>query len=45
MLLPKCVKCGSRKSRFIKEKETSGLLSSFGNIKQDSIIWSYFILF
>ena len=28
MLLPKCAVCDGEKSRFIKEKEASGLLSS-----------------
>ena len=30
MLLSKCVGCDSKKSRFIKEQEASGLLSSLG---------------
>ena len=30
MLLSKCDICGSKKSRFIKEQEASGLLSSLG---------------
>ena len=30
MLLSKCDICGSKKPRFIKEQETSGLLSSLG---------------
>ena len=30
MLLSKCVVCDSRKSEFIKEQETRGLLSSLG---------------
>ena len=30
MLLSKCAMCGSKKARFIKEKEASGLLSSLG---------------
>ena len=30
ILLPKCTVCGSRKWRFIKEQETSGLLNSLG---------------
>ena len=30
MLLLKCTICGSKKSRFIKEQEGSGLLSSLG---------------
>ena len=30
MLLWKCTVCGSKKSKFIKEKETGGLLSSLG---------------
>ena len=30
MLLSKCAACLSKKSRFIKEQEASGLLSSFG---------------
>ena len=30
MLLSKCTVCGSKKSKFIKEQEASGLLSSLG---------------
>ena len=30
MLLPKCVVCNSKKSKFLKEQEASGLLSSLG---------------
>ena len=30
MILSKCAKCGSRKSRFIKNQEAKGLLSNFG---------------
>ena len=30
MLLSKCAVCDSKKSKFIKEQETSGLLSSLG---------------
>ena len=30
MLLSKCAMCDSEKSRFIKEQEASGLLSSLG---------------
>ena len=30
MLLSKCAICGSKKSRFIKKQETSGILSSLG---------------
>ena len=30
MLLPKCAVCGNKKSKFIKQKEASGLLSSLG---------------
>ena len=30
MLLSKCVVCDSKKSKFIKQQETSGLLSSLG---------------
>ena len=30
MLLWKCTKCGSKKSRFIKNQETKGLLSNLG---------------
>ena len=30
MLSSKCAVCDSKKSRFIKEQEASGLLSSFG---------------
>ena len=29
-VIPNCVVCSSKKSRFIKEQETSGLLSSLG---------------
>ena len=30
MILSKCAICGSKKSRFIKKQEASGILSSFG---------------
>ena len=30
MLLTRCAVCGSKKSRFIKEQEASGLLRSLG---------------
>ena len=30
MLLSKCATCGSKKSRFIKKQEASGLLRSLG---------------
>ena len=30
MLLPKCAVCHSKKSKFIKQQEASGLLSSLG---------------
>ena len=30
MVLSKCAKCGSKKSRFIKNQESKGLLSNFG---------------
>ena len=30
MLLSKCAKCGSKKSRFIKNREVKGLLSNLG---------------
>ena len=30
MLLSKCALCGSKKSRFIKKQEASGILSSLG---------------
>ena len=30
MVLSKCVICGSKKSRFIKNQETKGLLSNLG---------------
>ena len=30
MILPKCAKCGRKKSRFIKNKEAKGLLSNLG---------------
>ena len=29
-VIPNCVVCSSKKSRFIKEQETTGLLSSLG---------------
>ena len=31
MLLSKCAKCGTKKSRFIKEQEAKGILSSLGH--------------
>ena len=30
MILSKCVECGSKKSRFIKNQEAKGLLSNLG---------------
>ena len=30
MLLSRCAKCGSKKSRFIKNREAKGLLSNLG---------------
>ena len=30
MILPKCVICGNKKSRSIKEQEAKGLLSNLG---------------
>ena len=30
MILSKCAKCGSEKSRFIKNQEAKGLLSNLG---------------
>ena len=30
IMLSKCVKCGIKKSRFVKEQEAKGLLSSLG---------------
>ena len=30
MILSKCAECGSKKSRFIKNQEAKGLLSSLG---------------
>ena len=30
MILSKCAKCGSKKSRFIKNQEAKGLLSNLG---------------
>ena len=30
MILSKCATCGSKKSRFIKNKEAKGLLSNLG---------------
>ena len=32
MLLSKCVKCGSKKSRFIRNQEAKGILSNWGII-------------
>ena len=29
----KCVVCGSKKSRFMKEQEAEGLLNNLGNLK------------
>ena len=40
MLLRKCAVCGSKKSRFIKEQEAKGLLSSL-QIKHRWIIFQY----
>ena len=31
MLLSKCTKCGSKKSRFIKNQEAKGVLCNLGN--------------
>ena len=33
MILQKCVVCDNKKSRFIKDKETRGILSSILEIK------------
>ena len=33
MILSKCVICGSKKSKFIKEQEAKGLLSNLGIIR------------
>ena len=33
MLISKCVVCDSKKSRFIKQQEVSGLLSSLDTFK------------
>ena len=30
MILSKCAKCGSKKSRFVKNQEAKGLLSNLG---------------
>ena len=30
IILSKCARCGSKKSKFIKEQEIKGLLSNFG---------------
>ena len=30
MILSKCAKCGSKKSRFVKSQEAKGLLSNLG---------------
>ena len=30
MILSNCVRCNSKKSKFLKQQEASGLLSSFG---------------
>ena len=38
MLLSKCAVCGSKKSKFIKDQEASGLLSSLGIKKRLSEI-------
>ena len=43
VLLSKCPVCGSKKSRFMKEQEANGLLSSLA-IKENSIIWKLFVL-
>ena len=41
MLLSKCAICGSKKSRFIKKQEASGILSSLGlrtPLNKDSLL-------
>ena len=47
MLLSKCAICGSKKSRYIKKQEPSGILSSLSPkapLNKISIIWWYFVL-
>ena len=49
MLLSKCAKCGSKKSRFIKNQEVKGLLSNLGlrmplskvPLLGDILLWLY----
>ena len=42
MLLTNCAVCESKRSRFIKEQEANGLLSSLG-IKRDVSFWQKWI--
>ena len=44
MMLSKCAKCGSKKSRFIKNQEAKGLLSNWGIRTPLSYIRWYFVL-
>ena len=48
MIQSNCAVCGSKKSRFIKEHQTVGLLSNLGinsfNSFKQSIIIKYFVL-
>ena len=44
MMLSKCAKCGSKKSRFIKNQEAKGLLSNWGIGTPLSYIRWYFVL-
>ena len=39
MILSKCAICGSKKSRFVKNQETKGLLSNLGIL--DILFYSY----
>ena len=43
IMISLCVVCGSKKSRFIKEKRASGLLSSLGIKMFLSQVLSYFV--
>ena len=46
MLLSKCVVCDSKKSKFIKEQEASGLLSSLGiKVPLNNFFFSNTVLF
>ena len=43
MILSKCAICGSKKSRFIKKQETSGILSDLG-VKTPLIRFHYWVI-